>query len=101
MSHVAPISAYEHFSERSWRDERRGVPGYARKPTESKLQKKIRLGKSDFSVWPQFGKLATKSSGNKNEKKGCNTGTSQKVTHSSTTPAQARLTAEFRWDPVL
>ncbi|GLJ59032.1 hypothetical protein SUGI_1489230 [Cryptomeria japonica] len=28
-------------------------------------------------------------------KKGCNTGTSREVTHPSTTPAQARLTAEF------
>ncbi|WKA09035.1 hypothetical protein VitviT2T_026713 [Vitis vinifera] len=32
--------------------------------------------------------------------KGCNTRTSQEVTHPSTTLAQARLTAEFRWDPV-
>ncbi|KAH9287794.1 hypothetical protein KI387_031911, partial [Taxus chinensis] len=32
--------------------------------------------------------------------KGCDTGTSQEVTHPSTTLAQARLTTEFRWDPV-
>jgi hypothetical protein len=31
---------------------------------------------------------------------GCNTRTSREVTHPSTTLAQARLTAEFRWDPV-
>lgn len=31
----------------------------------------------------------------KSEKKGCNTRTSQGVTHPSTTLAQARLTAEF------
>ena len=31
---------------------------------------------------------------------GCNTRTSQGVTHPSTTLAQARLTAEFWWDPV-
>lgn len=34
------------------------------------------------------------------KKKGCNTRTSQGVTHPSTTLAQARLTAEFWWDPV-
>ena len=34
------------------------------------------------------------------KKKRCNTRTSQEVTHPSTTLAQARLTAEFRWDPV-
>ena len=39
--------------------------------------------------------------GKKKGQKGCNTGTSQEVTHPSTTPAQARLTAEFWWDPVL
>ena len=34
------------------------------------------------------------------KKKGCNTRTSQGVTHPSTTLAQARLTSEFWWDPV-
>ena len=34
------------------------------------------------------------------DKKRCNTRTSQEVTHPSTTLAQARLTAEFWWDPV-
>ncbi|CAJ1935463.1 unnamed protein product [Sphenostylis stenocarpa] len=33
-------------------------------------------------------------------KKRCNTRTSREVTHPSTTLAQARLTAELRWDPV-
>ena len=33
--------------------------------------------------------------GKKKGQKGCNTGTSQEVTHPSTAPAQARLTAEF------
>ena len=33
-------------------------------------------------------------------KRGCNTRTSQEVTHLSTALAQARLTAEFWWDPV-
>ena len=35
-----------------------------------------------------------------NKKEGCNTRTSQEVTHPSTTLAQARFTAEFWWDPV-
>ena len=35
------------------------------------------------------------------QKEGCNTRTSQEVTHPSTTLAQARLTSEFWWDPVL
>ena len=34
-------------------------------------------------------------------KRECNTRTSQEVTHPSTTLAQARLTSEFWWDPVL
>jgi hypothetical protein len=34
------------------------------------------------------------------KKEGCNTRTSQRVTQASTTLAQARLTAEFWWDPV-
>ncbi|KAF9663327.1 hypothetical protein SADUNF_Sadunf17G0032600 [Salix dunnii] len=34
------------------------------------------------------------------QKEGCNTRTSQEVTHPSTTLAQARLTSEFGWDPV-
>ena len=34
------------------------------------------------------------------KKWGCNTRTSQGVTHPSTTLAQARLTSEFWWDPV-
>src|SRR3954465_10071034 len=37
----------------------------------------------------------------KKKKKECNTRTSQEVTHPSTTLAQARLTSEFEWDPVL
>ena len=34
------------------------------------------------------------------QKRKCNTRTSQEVTHPSTTLAQARLTAEFWWDPI-
>ena len=37
----------------------------------------------------------TRADTGKKGQKGCNTGTSQEVTHPSTTPAQARLTAEF------
>src|SRR5512144_690184 len=44
---------------------------------------------------------ASQKGGERDKKEGCNTRTSQEVTHPSTTLAQARLTSEFRWDPVL